>query len=993
MICDPRWANEHLFATPPATRLPSPMSLSEIDLAAGRAYLRSGDVEACFFQYELLAWAKPCFTLPGVAKKFLSSRMQKLFPDRGPDALCMFCMSVVPMGWSWAVFLVQTGQLNLLRGARPGADWLEDKRISRVLSSSGDSTPVKGIGSTRELDALYIDNYVSIASTAGAAHGAAKGMKQTFDAWHVDSALGPVDHDEFIGFNLHHGGRQLVPTKKKLVKASSSLLELWSSGHSYYGEDIEKVVGFIIHLFGIRCELFACFSAVYGFIDAAYSKRQPLWACVRQELRWCWALLSLATARMDRAWRSTVHTYDASPSGYGVVSANFSEDLVRAAGKQRERYRFRGIHASSQAPGDAAFNTSHFTSHAIEHARKTFVEVPAEMHGSPWRPVFVGKWRLSGYHQARREASARSWTVRHIASNGAWHGMKHLLLGGNLGLACAGDKGRSSRFEMLTQYRCTCAYALAADITFVDRWLPSEYNKADAASRISEPRFRVSTATVTAPTLEQGIISPPFRLKQQLHLYGLLSEAVPGYGEGADSLSKIVGASGICGQSPCEKADFKHDHVSHLGNSYGQHMHIFGSDGALASATASKATLKHKYSWFVSRFGHFGSSFPFGADTSSWSGASYWLGLKNNGTKDEGAASGRASEARATRSHTFDFKVSTAVGSAPLQATARQGAATDDAALSQVSSALPGTLRSTDTGGPGGYAVGRYALGVGGGKLRSWPALNGCRTLSLFAALGLTGDCRAGPHGLPVGSQCHSGVETPRARSLTTTNPLRSDNVSCIAPLSPGGCVAGIGGWLAFETYLRTGQVLRLAPFQIIAPLAEGAGALQHVTVMADAEEGGVPSKTREFNLSIPLDLPRHSKLAKIFLIHAQVRAGHDRLWGFNYQTLSNNFTLACRATGVHNLLLPCLHGLRHGGASYDRATKSRDLRAVQQRGGWRASASVRRYEKDGRLLVRLRKLPTEILQNAMRDTQTMLECSEGNLERRLQTAGKARAK
>ena len=48
----------------------------------------------------------------------------------------------------------------------------------------------------------------------------------------------------------------------------------------------------------------------------------------------------------------------------------------------------------------------------------------------------------------------------------------------------------------------------------------------------------------------------------------------------------------------------------------------------------------------------------------------------------------------------------------------------------------------------------------------------------------------------------------------------------------------------------------------------------------------------------------------------------------------------------------------RHGGASMDFWEKHRDLVSIQKRGRWRAMASVRRYEKGGRLAQLLSKLP-----------------------------------
>ena len=57
----------------------------------------------------------------------------------------------------------------------------------------------------------------------------------------------------------------------------------------------------------------------------------------------------------------------------------------------------------------------------------------------------------------------------------------------------------------------------------------------------------------------------------------------------------------------------------------------------------------------------------------------------------------------------------------------------------------------------------------------------------------------------------------------------------------------------------------------------------------------------------------------------------------------------AVRRLKLEKLAL-CPYMLRHGGASHDCATKVRNLREVQHRGGWRSFAGVQRHNKHGRL-------------------------------------------
>ena len=69
------------------------------------------------------------------------------------------------------------------------------------------------------------------------------------------------------------------------------------------------------------------------------------------------------------------------------------------------------------------------------------------------------------------------------------------------------------------------------------------------------------------------------------------------------------------------------------------------------------------------------------------------------------------------------------------------------------------------------------------------------------------------------------------------------------------------------------------------------------------------------------------------------------------------------------------LHSLRHGGASHDRQTNARSWQSVQQRGNWKAHASVHRYEKHGLLAKELQKLPRKVVENANAATRRLLLC------------------
>ena len=146
------------------------------------------------------------------------------------------------------------------------------------------------------------------------------------------------------------------------------------------------------------------------------------------------------------------------------------------------------------------------------------------------------------------------------------------------------------------------------------------------------------------------------------------------------------------------------------------------------------------------------------------------------------------------------------------------------------------------------------------------------------------------------------------------------------------------------------------------------------------AVENMIPSKTNQFDISIPLDLPRQAWMGPVLERHRRTRAPAGWLWDYGYPELLKEFHAAATSAGVA-ILKPTPYGCRHGGASHDRALGSRSLPAVQQRGAWRSFSSVLKYDKHGRLGLELQKLPMLVRQQI-----------EGSRERALQLFAKCDA-
>ena len=203
-----------------------------------------------------------------------------------------------------------------------------------------------------------------------------------------------------------------------------------------------------------------------------------------------------------------------------------------------------------------------------------------------------------------------------------------------------------------------------------------------------------------------------------------------------------------------------------------------------------------------------------------------------------------------------------------------------------------------------------------------------------------------------------------------------------------------------FETYARPSEAMSLTARSIVMPLREGEGLSRCLTVVFHMEELGRPGKTNEFDASVPLDLPRQKWLAQLLERWTELRSGEPALWAFSQAELAKEFRIAATDINVQTLA-PCLYQLRHGGASHDRLVGARSLLEVQQRGNWRSAASVRRYDKHGRVGLQLQSLPVATRQrlldllpeSAVRFSKFFVKlCAQVSLEKRVSSSSSSLA-
>ena len=239
---------------------------------------------------------------------------------------------------------------------------------------------------------------------------------------------------------------------------------------------------------------------------------------------------------------------------------------------------------------------------------------------------------------------------------------------------------------------------------------------------------------------------------------------------------------------------------------------------------------------------------------------------------------------------------------------------------------------------------------------------------------------RDGSAALPAARQTLRGwkvLTPPRARL-----PLPEELVAAIACelVLMGQWEAAACTMLSMVFYMRPGEWGRVLVRHAVPPRAAGSLALRHWALLLHPHEGeeAKASKTAEFDESLVLDLDCDQWLAGVLNRLVARRGGDEPLFRITVTEFAALFRRAARRLGVTPDPMPYL--LRHTGASRDFVNQLRPLREVKRRGRWKTDASVRRYEKGGRLSEQFSRLPGPLQRHALRCHRVLPEVLLGRL-------------
>ena len=189
-----------------------------------------------------------------------------------------------------------------------------------------------------------------------------------------------------------------------------------------------------------------------------------------------------------------------------------------------------------------------------------------------------------------------------------------------------------------------------------------------------------------------------------------------------------------------------------------------------------------------------------------------------------------------------------------------------------------------------------------------------------------------------------------------------------------GRLESGLVILLCFALYLRPSEAHRVKCKHVVPP-SGGFSGTRHATVILNPYEDGRASKTHEYDESLLLDCSLLPSLGRRLLKLAAARAKQEKegggaealLFTVSQAQVAVDLREACRRLRVPAELDVVMYMFRHAGASTDFALKLRPLAEIKLRGRWKSDASLRRYEKGGRLADQLQRLPPRLRTHAKR--------------------------
>ena len=310
-ILDCRGVNKR-FQAPPPLALAAGSSWSQVVVPKDEIlYCAQSDIKDYFYSLALPLKLRSLFCLPPVDFDLMQEWgvASHLRACNSVDGWIWPRLRVIPMGWSWAMWISQRVHSHLCLQAT-GLDH------SRFLVE-GQPAPCLEEGEVALLP--YADNL----NVLGIDRGKVQETKDRIVTYL--RSLGFRVHEELeatctfqsLGFYIDGKNGVVTPIPERLDKVVRCFIWL-SKRPRVSGKAVEKLLGHCTHFCMLRRELLSMFRTLYDFMQHSYHKRSRLWESCAKEARWASHLLKLCVANLRRPWSQTITASDASLSGLSV---------------------------------------------------------------------------------------------------------------------------------------------------------------------------------------------------------------------------------------------------------------------------------------------------------------------------------------------------------------------------------------------------------------------------------------------------------------------------------------------------------------------------------------------------------------------------------------------------------------------------------------------------------------------------------------------------
>lgn len=486
LIFDIRILNEK-FIDPPKTDLPSADAFTRMDIdGIGPFFIGSGDLANAFYTLAVPDSLARMFTLPGIKAENLGIYEVDGNAVRRDEFITPY-LTVLPMGWSWALHLCQQVMNHAI--ITSGIDHLQ------IISDKG--KPVHLAHGCDVGCAGYVDNFAVIGTCEDTVNAGLRKIGERLRGFGltVHEECEAAHEGEFVGLSFNGVKGKVSIKPSRIVKLQRSIDELLCRNFAS-GELLQLVIGHITWAVMARREALSILSACYSFVHQCGNTPHRLWPRVRTELRWISALLPMFQSTISTGWSQDIFASDSSPYGYGICHRTVSDSTARVIGSQCERWRFRFedavdarkhagkiVGAELEAGKLPDLHTVHDFSQKLDFNRRDFHEVPLEvLKPESWSVVWSHPWAHED-NILHTEALALVWAVEHALRSNRNLNKRLLFLCDNLLLALSASKGRGKSGHLLQPLRKICALSLACGSKVNVRWIPSEWNCADRPSR------------------------------------------------------------------------------------------------------------------------------------------------------------------------------------------------------------------------------------------------------------------------------------------------------------------------------------------------------------------------------------------------------------------------------------------------------------------------------------------------------------------------------